>query len=416
MDRKVEEETLFTKMALTPNNKNHYLIQNGTLVLPNGQLFDGQLRLIDGVIESIEPNHAELQGAELIDAKGCYVTPGLIDPHINGGFGVAFNNATEAQMGDFLEQIAFEGITAILPTLITAPKISLVKQMTTIEGLITRYDPKKQSKILGIHLEGPFLSPKQRGAHPEQHLLPLTRQHLQDLLSPNLKRLTLAPELAGQEALSLIHELTQKGTCCSIGHTNATLEQAAQAIHAGVNSATHLFNAMRGIHHRDPGVVMACLLNPNLFLEIIADGQHLAKETIELIFRLGRSNKLFLTTDANPLYGLKTNAEVSFGEMQIRLENGQSVNEENRLAGSHISLSQQVRNLVGWGLTRFEEAIELCTYNPALFLGVENYLGQLAEDRVADVLLWDKRQLAIKQVFLAGNPLFALPHQQALSA
>lgn len=378
--------------------------QNADVVMPDGTVKTGAVVVDNGTIDYCDFKQAPaLESATIIDASGCYLTPGLIDAHFNGALGVGFNHASEQAMVGLFEQLPQHGITAVMPTLITAPKADLVHQVMLLEGIIISTLDKHSSRIVGLHLEGPFINPDYRGAHPKEHILPLTKDHCADLLSPNTRRVTIAPEM-GQN-LSFIPELTEKGIACAIGHTGADADMAQRAIAAGATYVTHLFNAMRSFHHREPGVAFACLMDERTTIELIADGYHLAPETIDLILRLKSHDKLVVTTDSNPLAGLKPGTQIEFGGQTIRVENNQTVNGEGKLAGSHLFLADHVRNLVKWGLLPFEKAVQLATGNPARYLGVEKYIGEIRPNAVADLILWDKKTLSIKQVFVAGQPV-----------
>ena len=309
-------------------------------------------------------------------------------------------------MLDFLALLPRQGVTSVLPTLITAPKLEMIQQIARLENVIHQTEPY-HAKPLGIHLEGPFINANYVGAHPQADVLDFSESVLNELLSPSTKRITLAPELLKGD-YSLIRMLHDKGIIASLGHTGADFATAMAAIWAGANSATHLFNAMKLFHHRDPGVITACLLDDSMTIELIADGIHIDKAVLQLIIKMKALEKVVITTDSNPLLGLTEDARVMFGGQEITVQGEASLNQEGKIAGSHSTLAEQIRNLVSWGLLSFPDAIQLATQNPACFLGVDNYLGTIGQGKLADLVLWDK-SLNIQQVFLSGQAILPEP-------
>lgn len=395
------------------SNSNKIVFRQAMVVLPDGESAQLDVLIEDGLVSEVASS-IDFDSADtaVVEASSYWLTAGLIDQHINGGFGMAFNYATEDDMLDFLTLLPKQGVTSVLPTLITAPKLELIQQIARLENVIHQTEPS-HAKPLGIHLEGPFINPKMRGAHPEADVIPFSEMILNELLSPSTKRITLAPELLDGD-YSPVSRLADKGVLCSMGHTDADYATALSAIWGGVNSVTHVFNAMRPFHHRDPGGLMACLLDESTTIEVIADGAHVDKLVVQLIFRLKSIDKIIITTDSNPLSGLEDGSTVMFGGQEVRVEGNASLNQEGKLAGSHLTLADQVRNLVSWGLLSFPDAIQLATQNPATFLGVDNYLGTVESGKVADLILWDKSDFGIKQVFLSGQSILPTPVSTSL--
>lgn len=387
------------------------MITGGDVVLPGGVVLAGGTVLVNqgGTVHAVLENGATPDlpsGIEIlmVDATGCWVTPGLIDQHLHGAFGVDFNQASATQIQELLLRLPQHGITGVLPTLITAPKLDLVMALSKLEDVITTVE-RGQARVMGIHLEGPFLSKEYRGAHPPQDLLTPSPENLEGLVSPSVKRITIAPEL--DMAMATIQNLSEQGVLCSMGHTGADYPTAMDAIRAGATSATHLFNAMKPMHHRDPGVALASLIHDDLVVEFIGDGQHVSPPMIQLALKAKPFEKVVLISDCNALTGLPAGSSMTFGKQTVSVGHDHSaVNQEGKLAGSTMLLTDCLRNLVQWGVLTFPDAVQLASYHPALYLGETPQFGQIAPGAVADLVLWSQHDLSIREVFLAGDAVF----------
>lgn len=388
------------------------MITGGDIVLPGGNVLEGGTVLVNqGVIQDIVGQAPaslllEEEDVSVIDATGYWVTPGLIDQHLHGAFGVDFNQSPLESIHDLLYRLPQYGITGVLPTLMTAPKLDLVMGLTKMEEVIHTLS-KHQARVFGIHLEGPFLHPKYRGAHPQEDLLEPTPENLEGLLSPNLKRITLAPELDPQG--EVIQKLTEMGVLCSIGHSGANFETAMAAIAHGACCATHLYNAMSRFHHREDKLVIAALLYDDLFVELIADGKHISPLAIQLALKVKPFERTILISDCNALTGMNPGDSMMFGKQKVVLQDGTPTNEEGKLAGSAMMLTDCVRNLVAWEVLPFPHAVQMATLHPALHLGLSSLFGQIEPGVMADLVLWNQDDLSIAQVFLAGEAIPMTP-------
>jgi N-acetylglucosamine-6-phosphate deacetylase len=359
----------------------------GTLITPQETrantitCVDGKIAAIGQTQKSGRNNQPEISGLKTIDVSGCYVTPGLIDIQLNGGSSCNFwGDPTIDQVKAFSNDMLKAGVTTILPTLIT-DEISHIRK--NIEFLKSIGVGKKAAAnsipiyMPGIHLEGPCLSPARPGVHPPQHIQPLTVEILAELVDDSVILMTLAPELdPNGDALAY---LQQHKIVASLGHSNATLEQANAAFDRGIKLVTHLFNAMPPLHHRAPGAVTAALLDDRVRCAVIADGKHLDKNTVRLIFKVKGADKMILVTDA------------AF----IGTTGGE-------LVGSSITLNNAVLNVVKWQVATFAQAILMSTYNAALSIGLENEIGHLAVGKRADLVVWDQSTLNIRHVVANG--------------
>lgn len=341
--------------------------------------------LENGLIAGIGDNPPEAfsDGVLETDASGCYVTPGLIDLQVNGSRDC---NLWELEGKDSLDSLTREmlshGVTTFLPTLITDSISNLVKTRNMLEsygiGSSSQWsEDHKTARAPGIHLEGPFLSPERPGVHPKEFIVEPSIESLNNLVSDSILLITMACESEGFESARQL--LMDKGIIISIGHSNANFEQANLAFASGIGLVTHIFNAMTGIHHRDPGLSGAALLNGQVSCCLIPDGLHVSPDTVEMILRLKGIEKTILVTD---IAHIGTSA--------------------GGLVGSSITLDEGVRNLVDWGKTEFWQAITMASLNPARAIGIDEKVGQIKTGLIADLVLWDRNSLEINEVLLGG--------------
>lgn len=382
------------------------MITGGDIVLPGGDvMLDGTILVNQGLIQDIvdTPPSSMMLGSSdvtIIDATGHWVTPGLIDQHLHGAFGVDFNQSSLEEIQQLLTHLPSYGITGLIPTIMTAPKLDMAVSLSNLEEALHTLKPH-HARIFGIHLEGPFLNPQYRGAHPPEDLLTPTLENLDGLLSPSLKRMTIAPEL--DKDFAVLRHLVENEVLCSLGHSSADYDTVIQAARLGAVCATHLFNAMGRFTHREPGIVLASLLEDDLYVELIADGVHLAPQTIQLALRTKPFEKTILISDCNALTGMPPGTSRTFGKQVItRTEDG-ATNQEGRLAGSTRLLTDCVRNIAQWGVLDFPDAVQLATRHPAEHLGIAPLFGQIAFGAMADLVLWEKETLDIVSVLLGGE-------------
>ena len=219
-------------------------------------------------------------GIKIIDANNMIISPGLIDQHIHGGYDCDFNLSTEEEMVDFSTKLAAHGVTAILPTIMTAPEQVIKKQIETVKKAKSRLPG---TKFLGIHIEGPFLSLEYKGIHPEISIISPQVENFKKIEDAEIKVVTFSPDI--DKDFKLTEYLSDKNIIPSAGHTGASAESIYFAQKHGLKQITHLFNAMAPLHHRNPGITGEALVNDSLYTEVIADGMHLDPIIIELILR-----------------------------------------------------------------------------------------------------------------------------------
>ena len=350
--------------------------------LVRGELVRGDVEVDDGVVVDVG-----LAGG----VRGRVAVPGFVDLQVNGFGGVDFLAASTADYCLAGEALLQTGVTAYQPTFITAGESTIVDALRAL--------PEHGApRILGAHLEGPFLSPERLGTHPQAHRRDPDLELLERLLEPGgVTEMTVAPELPGADAV--IRRLLELGIVVSAGHTNATAEEAHDAFDLGVSTTTHIFNAMRPFRSRDPGVIGAALTRRDVFVQIIVDGHHLSDETVRLVWAAAGS-RTALVTDATagaPNGG----GTFQLGDVEIEIADGAPpTREDGVLAGTVLTMIDAVRNVHALGI-RFEDAIGAATAVPARILGRSD-VGVLEPGASADVVVLDDR-LEIVNVLCAGG-------------
>lgn len=393
------------------------IITGATLVHPNGQQTNSTLLIEGNRIRSISqeaPGSLLLnqENVEVFSGAGCYLTPGLIELHFNGALCCNLNQSSISEIQTLLTQLPAFGITSVLFTVITAGLTDMMAAIHTLEEVI-HYQNPYHCRPLGLHLEGPFIHPDYRGTHPHRDIRPIREEDLAILLSPHTKMITLAPEVS--ENLGYIQTLTRRGIQVSIGHTNATHAETIQAFQQGANSITHLYNAMRPFHHREPGPIGATFCENDVYVQFIGDGAHVHPAAIQMILQAKPLGKVLLTSDASPLAGLGDGSQGSFSQQTVVVRGNQVLNQEGGLAGSGKLVNDCLKNLLQWQLCNFPEAIQMASTNIAQFLQ-EDGIGRLEPGCLADLVLWNKETLAVETTFINGEVAYQRNASVARSA
>lgn len=314
------------------------------------------------------------------------LTPGLVDIHTNGGFGVDFAEADEPLFRRVLDAMARRGTTSVQVTSVTAPIPSLLASLERCHTAQKTLAGEPVARILGAHVEGPFLAEARRGAHRADWLTDPTLDRLDPLLvHPVLTMMTLAPERDG--AIEAIRRLTERGVHVSVGHTDATADQVRAGADAGATLVTHLFNAMRPFHHRDPGVPGAALTDPRLTLGLIGDCGHVHPIACRLAFQAA-GGRIALVSDSVSLAGMPAGTTLVFGGMPATLDaQGLARRRDGTISGAGTLLDEGVRRMIGAGLDP-AVVIDAATRVPAQALGRHD-VGVVAVGTEADLVLWD---------------------------
>jgi N-acetylglucosamine-6-phosphate deacetylase len=317
-----------------------------------------------------------------VDVAGDWISLGGVDLQINGALGLAF---PDVQMGDLerLTQICDflweQGVDGFLPTIVTT-SIENIHRSLAVFAKFMATQRSDTAQVLGVHLEGPFLNPQKRGAHPSAYLRPLSLDFVTGILgnyAETVTAITLAPEL--DQTGTVIPYLRSLGIIVSLGHSQANFEQAERAFVSGASMVTHAFNAMPGLHHREPGLLGAALTQPHVQCGFIADGQHVHPAMLKVLVRAGRHGEgLFLVSDALSPLGLP-DGKYPWDDREIEVIDGTARLPDGTLSGTTRSLLVGVQNLVRWGVCDIGEAIDLATIAPRQAIGLSsNYVGQSA--------------------------------------
>jgi N-acetylglucosamine-6-phosphate deacetylase len=357
----------------------------------------------DGQIIALRSRRdAETPAGHVLNFPNLILAPGFIDIHIHGGAGRDAMEASVSALAQIELQLVKHGVTAYLPTTVTAPHEKILQALDGLGKLIA--DAKKnhgRATPLGIHLEGPFISHEKRGVHPPQNLLPPSPQVLDRFWQGSagtIRMMTIAPELPG--AVETIRHARTLGVHSSLGHSNATYQEAQSGILAGADHATHTFNAMRALDHRAPGILGAVLENDALTADIIADGIHVHPSVLNLFLRAKGGDRAILITDAISAAGMPDGV-YSLGDLEVQVSNGRC-EYQGKLAGSVLTLDRAVRNVMSFAGWQLQQAVRLATLNPAQRLGISDQRGLLATGRRADlVVLTPEGQVA--HTIIAGE-------------
>ncbi len=356
------------------------------LLSPEKLLREPMLVLEDGVIDSIRTRESDAipSSAEHLDFPGCTLIPALFDIHMHGAMGHDVMEATPEALTAIGHFLASHGVGAFLPTTMSVP---LDATLHSLEGLAKFIDKKVHgARPLGIHLEGPFLSHAKRGAHPSNWLLPPSVKvfdRLWQAAQGHIRILTLAPELPSAEELTA--HASALGVRVSIGHSDSGSVAARKAIAAGARSATHTFNAMRALDHRNPGILGVVLTSDELYAEIICDGVHVDPAIVDLFWKAKGPDRAILVTDAMSATGMP-DGTYRLGELPVVVENGRCLY-EGVLAGSVLTLDRAVRNFREFTGAEWSKVIALASRNPARMTGLDQKIGSLEEGRWADIVV-----------------------------
>lgn len=367
------------------------VVSGGHVLTPVGERLasvvvrDGRIvELSDAASDNLDAGVNGSGDSKVLDATGCYVTPGLIDLQVNGDSHCdLWGSPTDAELDAMRLALAKAGVTSFLPTLITGDLKHMRKNvdMLTARGAGVKNQwsvDSSGSRMVGIHLEGPCLSEKRPGVHPPEYIVAPSVPVFSELVNDSVRLVTMACE---RDAESIASKwLEQRNVVVSIGHSNATYAEAQTAFDNGVRMMTHTFNAMAPLHHREPGAISAALLDRRVSCCLIADGLHLSPQAVELIYRMKGVDKVILVTDI----------------AHIGTTGG-------GLVGSSITLDEAVKNVVNWGVANFYEAVTMASFNAARSIGLEKEIGSISEGALADLVLWDSKTLEIKSVVIGGK-------------
>jgi N-acetylglucosamine-6-phosphate deacetylase len=385
---------IYASEILTPEEeiRDGVIVVEGTRIAAIGHR--DQIRIPAGAVDYV--------------AKDCTVVPGFVDVHIHGAGGHDVMEGTEQALDRITSTVARHGTTSIVATTVSASEEETCRSLEGIARYIRSHETKTENaplaaEILGIHLEGPFISAARRGVHPEGAITRPSVEILEAFLEASgglVKILTIAPEIPG--AIELIGRAVAAGIVVAIGHTDADYEQARAAIQAGARHAVHMYNAMRPFSHRDPGVIGAILTDPNVTAEVIVDGVHVAGAAIQVLIGCKGFDTVLLVSDGIAATGMP-DGPYRLGNFEVNVKGGVARNSEGKLGGSTLTLDRAIRNLVALGVTR-KDALRMATVLPARRLGLAGKKGILAVGADADLAVLTP-ELAVAGVMTRGSGL-----------
>jgi N-acetylglucosamine-6-phosphate deacetylase len=382
------------------------VISGPQIYTEDGVLRDANLIIRDGVIADMLPMKGAVDGA-LTFPSSYHLIPGFIDLHVHGANNKDVMDASEEALTVLSKTLAVEGVTAYLATTMTAAQADIEKALSAVFHSMHKQESIPGAAILGVHLEGPFISAAKAGAQCVEHVLPPDVKLItewQKKFAHVIKLVTLAPELSN--SLELIRYLCQHKIVASIGHSDATYAEANDAIKAGCHYVTHLFNAMRGMQQREPGIVTAALLSEKVRAELIVDGIHLHPAIVDLAVKLKGIDNLVLVTDAMRAKCLG-NGTYDLGGQAVQVEAGVAKLANGTLAGSVLTMPEAIRNMINFTGCDFYSAVRMAAENPAKVLGLFDKKGSIALDKDADLVVLDE-DFCVVMTMVGGRVVYQI--------
>ena len=377
------------------------IVIKGNVLTPREQIGGGSVVVEDGRIAEVSEGKAP-QG-RVLDFEGCYVVPGFVDIHVHGGAGEDVMDASDGGLDRLSLFLAAGGVTSFLATTNTDSHERTLKAVREIGEAAKR--GTKGARLLGLHMEGPYISMERSGVQNRAHIrLPALDELGQASLEAggSLRMVTLAPEVDG--ALEAVRWLASRGIVPAAGHTDATYDEARAGIEAGIRHASHLFNGMRSLHHREPGLVGAALDDERVTVELIADCYHIHPAVLRIVARLKGAGRTALVSDSIAAAGLP-DGDYSLGGIKVAVRHGKSLLESGTLAGSTIRLCDAVRNMVEKADVPLREAVEMASTTPARVAGAADRKGSIASGMDADITVLD-RGLSVMLTMVEGRVVY----------
>lgn len=365
------------RMLLKVDNKLY--IRNGKIIFPDSIKKDKTLLIEHGeIVDIIKNSEGSSKKFKTIDAKGLFVSPGFIDIHVHSLFADRIGHLEESDLRRMCGQMTKAGVTSFLATTVSLPAQALLKATNTAKSFVKN---NPDTNLLGLHLEGPYLNSLASGAQNIKYIRPFKADELKKIVSAEeglIKMMTFAPEC--QNGLKLLAFLVKHGIVPAIGHSQATYKEVKECTKKGLKHVTHLFNAMPGFDHIEPGLIGAALKSKKLTFDIIADGIHVHPATVKFVIKTKGVNGVILISD---------------NVCKTRLPDG-------CLAGSALTLNKAVKNIMKFADIDLQDAIKMVTLNPAKLLGIQDRKGSLQVGKDADLVIFDDN-LKVKYTIIKGN-------------
>lgn len=380
----------------------------GEIVTPDGVVSGGALTIDDaGLIAEVAGPRTSARRSADIDAPGFLVLPGFADVHVHGGGGADFMHGTPDAVKQITRTHARFGTTSLLATTLTASRPDTDKAIAAARTVMEAGPGDGEARVLGIHLEGPYICAAKRGAQPAEFVRPPDAGEFARwiaLSGERIRKITLAPEIAGAE--EVIRQAHSKNITVSLGHTNATAAEAEAAIGWGATSATHVFNAMTGLHHREPGAVGAALARPEIICEVIADGIHLAPMVVQLIVAAKGPHGVVLITDAIEGAAMP-DGEYTLGGFPVLVQNGTAAFADGTLAGSVLTMNRAFTNLRRFApAVSLPDAARMSSGNALRQMGFSDKYGAIAPGMAADVVVLHPETGEVEATLVGGKAAY----------
>ncbi|TDL85585.1 N-acetylglucosamine-6-phosphate deacetylase [Vibrio vulnificus] len=368
---------------------------------------NGYIKVVDGKIAEVGPvsQYKQDDDAKVITLSPDYqVIPGAIDIHIHGASNSDAMDATHDALSTMAKTLPKEGTTSFLATTMTQSTQAIESALLNA-GKYIENQTQENAEIVGIHLEGPFISPVRKGAQPEDYIVDpdvTLFKRWQEMAENQIKLVTLAPEQPN--GLDLAAHLRGTGVVASIGHSDATYDQIDEAIQAGTTHVTHLYNGMRGLHHREPGVLGAAYLRDELYVELIADGIHCRPEMIKLAYNQITSERMILITDSLRAKWLEKGT-YDLGGQPVNVDETKATLSDGTLAGSILKMNDAIKNTMEYTDCSMTDIIKMTAENPAKQLRIFDRKGSIQVGKDADLVILNDR-LDVEMTFCRGNLAF----------
>lgn len=377
----------------------------GEIVTPGGVLSGGAVTIDDaGLIAKVAASRTSARRSADIDAPGFLVLPGFADVHVHGGGGADFMHGTIDGVKQITRTHARHGTTSLLATTLTASGDATDRAIEAARTVIEAGPGDGEARVLGVHLEGPFICMARRGAQPAEFVRPPDADEFARwiaLSGGSIRKITLAPEIAGAEAV--IKLAVSQNITASVGHTNAAAAEVETAIGWGVTSATHVFNAMTGLHHREPGAVGASLVRPEIVCEVIADGVHLAPLVVRLIAAAKGPSGMVLITDAMEGAAMP-DGRYTLGGFPVLVQNGTAAFADGTLAGSILTMNAAFTNLCRFAPNvTLPDAARMSSGNALRQIGFSGKYGAIMPGRAADLVVMNPDTGEVEATLVGGR-------------